>query len=305
MQPAKALSLHLSELDQPVISDYDIAVFVFNLLISGMYKGNSVESSTNDDSYMKTMEQTIEALIQFGIIDYHKDFSKGKVFKITAKKAHTAGDVLCSIDPFAYLSHLSAMDYHGLTDRIPKILYYSTPPTKDWGKFANDKMIKDSREKLNDYFESKLPRLIKIKIKNSTIDKTPIISYSSIHQGAFKKIEGRCLRVSTSGRTFLDMLREPDYCGGMRHVLEVYRKFGKVHRQLIINEIDRHGNLIEKTRAGYILEEVCKIKDETIENWAKNVQRGGSRKLDPQGDYSENYSAKWSLSINVDLAENE
>jgi predicted transcriptional regulator of viral defense system len=164
-------------------------------------------------------------------------------------------------------------------------------------------MLKDSKEKLNEYFDSKLPGLTKIKIR--TIEKTPIVSYASIHQGAFKKIEGRSLRVSTSGRTFLDMVRKPDYCGGMRHVLEVYSKFAKEHRQLIISEIDRHGNLIEKTRAGYILEEICKIKDETIENWAKKVQRGGSRRLDPQSEYSENYSAKWSLSINVDFDENE
>jgi predicted transcriptional regulator of viral defense system len=303
MQPAKALSLHLSELDQPVISDYDIAMFIFNLLVSGKYKGDPLEPFTNDGNYMKIMEKTIEALLQFGVIDYFKNFSKGKVFKITAKKGYSTGDVLCSIDPFAYLSHLSAMDYHGLTDRIPKILYYTTPPAKDWVKFANDKMQTDSKDNLNEYFKSKLPRLTKIKIH--TIEKTPIISYSSIHKGAFKKIEGRSLRVSTSGRTFLDMLRKPDYCGGMRHVIEVCSKFGKEHSRLIISEIDRHGNLIEKTRAGYILDEICKIKDVTIENWAKNVQRGGSRRLDPQSEYSENYSAKWSLSINVDLDENE
>jgi predicted transcriptional regulator of viral defense system len=303
MQPAKALSLHLSELDQPVVSDYDIAMFIFNLLISGRYKGESVESSANVRSYTKLMDNTIEALLQFGIIDYLKHFSKGKVFKITAKKGYGIGDILCSIDPFAYLSHLSAMDYHGLTDRIPKILYYTTPPPKDWAKFANDKMENDSKKNLNKYFDSKLPKLTRIKIP--AIDKTPMIPYSSIHQGAFKKIEGRSLRVSTSGRTFLDMVRKPDCCGGMRHVLEVYSKFAKEHSRLIISEIDRHGNLIEKTRAGYILDEICKIKDETIENWAKSVQRGGSRKLDPQSEYSENYSAKWSLSINVDLDENE
>lgn len=303
MQPAKALSLHLSEIDQPVISDYDIAMFIFNLLESGMYKGDPLEPSTNDVNYTTIMEKTIEALLQFGVIDYYKNFSKGKVFKIIAKKGYSTGDVLCSVDPFAYLSHLSAMDYHGLTDRIPKILYYTTPPTKDWVKYAKEKMKKDCKDKLKEYSDSKLPRLTKINIH--TIEKTPIISYSSIHQGAFKKIEGRSLRVSTSGRTFLDMVRKPDYCGGMRHILEVFSKFGKEHSRLIISEIDRHGNLIEKTRAGYILEEICKIKDETIENWAKNVQRGGSRKLDPQSEYSENYSTKWSLSINVDLDYNE
>jgi predicted transcriptional regulator of viral defense system len=30
--------------------------------------------------------------------------------------------IICCIAPFCYLSHLSATEYHGLTDRLPKLL---------------------------------------------------------------------------------------------------------------------------------------------------------------------------------------
>lgn len=44
----------------------------------------------------------------------------------------TAKEIACSLDPFAYLSHLSAMEYHGLTDRFPKIVFMFTPSQSDW-----------------------------------------------------------------------------------------------------------------------------------------------------------------------------
>ena len=82
--------------------------------------------------------------------------------------------------------------------------------------------------------------------------------------------------------------------------MDVFGSFGAQYKKLIIDEIDGHGNAIEQARAGFILEEKCDIRDETIEAWAKRVQRGGSRKLDPQGTYSEIFSERWRLSINTD-----
>jgi predicted transcriptional regulator of viral defense system len=160
-------------------------------------------------------------------------------------------------------------------------------------------MEKDCKGFLDDYLKCQLPQLITIKFDK--IQKTQITRYSSIHQGAFKNVEGRKLRVSTIGRTFLDMLRKPDYCGGIRHIMDAFSTFGPQYKRLIIDELDRHGNAIEQARAGYLLEECCHIKDdEKIEQWAKRVQRGGSRKLDPEGPYREIYSERWCLSINVE-----
>jgi predicted transcriptional regulator of viral defense system len=86
----------------------------------------------------------------------------------------------------------------------------------------------------------------------------------------------------------------------MHHVLAVFDVSAQNHLSNIVDEVERNGTPIEKVRAGYILEERCKITDPIFNEWVKHVTRGGSRKLDPQAEYSPRYSAKWSLSINVD-----
>jgi predicted transcriptional regulator of viral defense system len=128
----------------------------------------------------------------------------------------------------------------------------------------------------------------------------PVSLHSSIHLGAFKLVRGRTIRVSTLGRTFLDMVRDPSICGGMRHCIDVYREHGAKYKSLIIDELNQHGTQIEKSRVGYLLEEVAGIVGNTsLEEWAKHVQRGGSRKLDPSNEYEPIYSEKWCISLNV------
>lgn len=289
---------YLRELDQPVITDYDLCMAIFNFHQIQKYRGESIKLSSQFPVWSDTYNEIIKPLIELGIICSHKDFSEERVFEIIGNRYQDGGDIACSVDPFAYLSHLSAMAYHGMTNRLPKMLFISAPPPKKWAEFASQKMEKDCKGFLNDYFKCQLPKLISIKFDK--IQKTHITMYASIHQGAFKSIEGRKLRTSTIGRTFLDMLRKPDYCGGMGHVKDVFRLHGEQYKRLIIDEIDRQGKNIEKARAGYLLEEHSHIQDEKINKWADQVQRGGSRKLDPDAPYRETYSERWCLSINVE-----
>jgi predicted transcriptional regulator of viral defense system len=113
------------------------------------------------------------------------------------------------------------------------------------------------------------------------------------------------MRVATIGRTFLDMIREPELCGGIYHVLEVYAEYAQRYLRLIVDVIDRHGSKIDKVRAGYILDERLELPhaNSTIESWRALVQRGGSRKLQANAPYSSRFSEKWCLSINIEEAE--
>ena len=293
-----AMSRYLRELDQPVITDYDLCMTLFNLHQAKKYHREPLEITRQFLLWSEACADIIEPLINLGIIGQHKNFPEDRVFEIIGNRYQEAGDIACSVDPFAYLSHLSAMEYHGLTNRLPKMLFISTPPRKEWSEFAAQKMEKDCHGFLTGYLKGQLPKLVNIQFDK--IQKTQITSYASVHRGAFKNIEGRKLRVSTIGRTFLDMLRKPDYCGGMRHVMEIFGSSTAQYKRLIIDELDRHGNSIEKARAGYLLEDYGHIQDEKINEWAKHVQRGGSRKLDPEGLYRESFSERWSLSLNVD-----
>jgi hypothetical protein len=284
---SREVALKLGDLDQPVVTDYQLALIVVDVLSRIPHKHLT----------KKKFWEVARALSENGIITPHKDFPGSKVFSIIGKKSFDPGDVICAIDPFCYVSHLNAMSYHGLSDRIPSVLIISSPASKEWKPFAIAKMEKDLGDRTEEYFENRLPLLQKIRLNK--IGKHPIVKYSSIHLGAFKVIKDRTFRVSSIGRTFLDMVREPRLCGGMSHVVEIYKKYGRQYKRLIIDEVDRNGNSIEKSRVGYLLEEVCNIADDKFIVWAKSVQRGGSRKLDPHEEYSSSYSEKWCISINI------
>ena len=149
-----------------------------------------------------------------------------------------------------------------------------------------------------DYVEAGMPTLRKYTFDR--LGQARLQWFHSKHLGAFKKLANRQLRVSTIGRTFLDMLRNPELCGGMSHVLRVFDEHALRYLRLITDEVDRHGKGIDKVRAGYLLQERLRVNDnETINSWAEFVQRGGSRKLDPSAEYIPEWSDRWCISLNL------
>lgn len=265
---------------------------VYNLYLSGEHQGQPL-SIRKAKAEVRELNTAINHQLSSGILSTFKQ--NNSIYKLFGKEMSNEEDILCSINPFAYISHLSAMEYHGLTDIIPRVLIYSTPDAKTWQIFAQEKMEKDYNGKTNDI-------LVPLKlIKLDKIGKKKLFEFSSIHLGAFINVRNRPLRISSIGRTFLDMIRKPNLCGGIYNVLKAYEDYAERYIDLILDEIDRNGNKIEKVRAGYILEERCDIKNNPkIEKWKTHAQRGGSRKLDPNNEYMPTYSETWCLSINIE-----
>ncbi|MEW6267656.1 MAG: hypothetical protein AB1641_31680 [Thermodesulfobacteriota bacterium] len=293
----KAVALSLGDMDQPVITAYRLGLFLWRLHHAGQYQGqrlNVLKDIPEGGDFARMVAKLEEA----GVLQEGKGFPRRSVYHVLGRERGAPEDVACAVDPFAYVSHLSAMAYHGLTDRIPQMLFLSSPAPPKWRAFARERMAKDLGESFSAYHQSGLPRLHRIEF--SKIARYTVNRYASLHPGAFKLVEGRSRRVATIGRTFLDMLRNPELCGGIRHVLDVFEEFGQRYLELIADEVDRHGKNIDKVRAGYVLEEHCRLNSERFEPWRRLVQRGGSRKLDPAGEYRETYSARWCLSLNID-----
>lgn len=291
-----AVTLSLGELDQPVVTNYRLGLIVYNFYLRPRYNGQDLRLRKGQPEF-RDFSRIVKDLTENGVLKRHKGLRN--VYSVLGKKTASPEDVACTVDPFAYISHLSAMDYHGFTDRIPKLLYISTPSPKKWSAYAKERMRKDLGENaVENYYISNFPKLNRIKIDK--INKVGLVWHSSEHLGAFKSIKNRMTRVSTIGRTFLDMLRRPDLCGGIYHVLDVFKEHSKNYLSLILDEINQHGKQIDKVRAGYVLEYLCEIHDNRIDSWLEFVQRGGSRKLDPTEEYSSIYSERWCLSINVE-----
>jgi hypothetical protein len=290
----------LKEHPSPTVSLYELGVATMQMYQIKEYAGKKIKNIRSPLPRRESIQGYRNQLMSLGILEEKKEFP-ADCYLLTSSPFKESTDIVCSLDPFCYISHLSAMEYHGLTDRFTTTIFMTTLPVAIWKIRVHEKIIKDLGDDLFiKYMENKFPLLTKHTI--STISKNPIITFStkSADQGAYVAPTDRPIRVSSIGRTFVDMLRKPEACGGMSHVLDVYRDNAKIYLRLILGEIEQHGEPIDKVRAGYILEELCEIKDNSIINsWVKFAQRGGSRILDQNSPFWPTFSERWCLSINV------
>ncbi|GLQ89151.1 type IV toxin-antitoxin system AbiEi family antitoxin domain-containing protein [Dyella flagellata] len=285
-----------AEVTAPVLSEYDLARLVFGVVTTGLVEGRELkmtrrEPRRSDFTYVRRV------LIGRGVLNEDRSLPRS-VLRTLAAARPDPEVILCSIDPFGYISHLSAMVYHGLSNRLPKLIFFTSPAAKQWRELADGRMKRDLGEALSQYQDADLPRLVRhkiTKIQGLTLSVNQIAELG----GGFRIAQDGLLRVSTLGRTYLDMLRRPDLCGGMSHVIEIFEESASRNLTLIVSELEKHGSKIDRVRAGYIIEERCGLSDSRIDAWVKDAQRGGSRRLDPEREYMPTFSERWMLSINV------
>lgn len=294
---SQALFLSLGEITEPVITCYRLGLVLNQLYKNSSYQGEALDGLTGDRATSKEFAFRLHELVHMGILKSHPNYPS-KAFRLLGRKGESAEEVACTIDPFCYLSHLSAMSHHGLTNRLPVKLFVSSPSISRWKAEAESRMKKDLGANYEGYCENGMPRLVRLRLLK--IGRMDVHRFQSNHWGAYINVRGRTLRVSSIGRTFLDMLRNPELCGGMRHVMEVFESNAETYLPLIVDELERNGSPIDKVRAGYILDEKLKIRNEKVEGWVSCAQRGGSRKLDASGEYVPVWSDKWCLSLNLE-----
>jgi len=218
MKIEKAIALSVGQLENPVLTNYQLGKVLYKLYQDGSYEGEPLNIK-KDLVNVSDFRRYLKGMEDLGVLKEHQNF-KGKVFMILGRKVENAGEVVCAVDPFSYLSHLSALEYHGLTDRIPVKLYISSPSNKLWKEEANNRMRTElGEDDFLKYKENQMPLLSKPKLNK--IGRREVSCFNSSHRGAFIKVRDENMRVSSIGRTFLDMLRNPDLCGGMRHVVDV------------------------------------------------------------------------------------
>lgn len=250
----------------------------------------------------RAFRRHVETLEEYGALESVNLVPGLAVYQLPAHRLPPPQSIICALDPFAYISHLSALSWHGLSERLPRTLFISRPSRKHWQSLSDARLEGQvgrlfevhRRCRLPKHRFSELTRIGRHMVHTWTSTRLEREYYS-----AFKNIRDQDIRVATIGRCFLDMVRSSDLCGGIHHVMDIFEEHGSTYFDLILTEIDTHGTRIEQARAGYLLEQASVEKHPILEKWASNVARGGSRKLDPSADYSERYSERWALSINV------
>lgn len=249
-----ALKMAISNLQKPIISKFEIFCLAIEIERRGSYNDNVIKKQTKIS--IEKINYLTQILLDNGFISRDIDFRS--YYKINSEDRGSCEEVCCMVDPFCYLSHLSAMNKYGLTNRIPELVILTTPEIGLWKKMKNE-----LENKVKSSFDDKLIKFAKIRKISfpTTVRKMKIklIKKKLIHPSI--KMRDSHARISEIGYTFLDMLVSPELCGGMNHIIEVWQNNAKNYIDEIIEAIDKHPQDIVKCRAGYIINEILKIRD--------------------------------------------
>ncbi len=287
----RELAMMLAATEWPTITDYELFRKVQVLYESGKKLNLRHHHATTRD--YKRLHQQLRNL---GVLASDPDYGKS-AYRILSNPDRPAEEICCSVDPFCHVSHLSAMQRYGLTNRRPKSLFLTTPAPKTARTLTADRMMRDHGEDIGTRLDDIVP--LKVVHHPKSVRKREISDFRTAHPGQWLPVRGSLARLATIGQTFTDTLTEPGRCGGMAHVIEVWREFGPTYLEEIVSAIDVAPTAIAKVRAGYILSELLGIDDPRVTAWQRFAMRGGSRVLDPSKPYAPEFSETWMLSTNV------
>lgn len=292
-QLEKALAETLRKHGWPLITPYGLFHELRALYMSG--RRLRLRKPIPDVS---DLAQRRRNLVRASVLTPDPDYGH-RAYRIVANSDRAAEEICCLVDRYCYVAHLSAMARYGLTDRRPEALHIRAPTRQLERQLLADAVIQDYGEKaLGELEEYQIHRPHTIAHPETVRDR-PLALTRTRHPGASLPIRGTYARIATIGQTFADMLEEPGACGGMAHVLEIWREHAALYLEDIIPAVEDTPHAIAKIRAGYILDELLGVRDERVQHWTRHAQRGSSRRLDPEHPFAPTHSEKWMLSINV------
>lgn len=112
------------------------------------------------------------------------------------------------------------------------------------------------------------------------------------------------LRIADPARTVIDILDAPRLGGGIRHGAEILSAYLDEHDpSVLVNYGDRLGNLAVFKRLGYIVETLG--GDAQLVSASRDRISSGISLLDPDGPRGGRTISRWSLRINVAIAQEE
>jgi len=170
-----------------------------------------------------------------------------------------------------YIGFWSALNYHGLTDQIPRTTFVATTKAK------HPVQVLDA-----EYYFVKLAR-------------RKFFGWQEI------KIEDRTVRISDPEKTIADCLDHPEHCGGIEQIARAICFSEKEIRLKLVTEYARRmGNRTILKRLGYVLDATGLL------NSYKYLFKGfepsaGFPKLDPLSPKMGKYNGRWKLLVNYEL----
>ena len=169
-----------------------------------------------------------------------------------------------------YISHWSALNYHGLTEQTPPAVYVTTT------KPRNRKKILD------------------VEFIFVTVSNMNILGLEEI------KIEKYPVKISTPEQTIIDCLHHPEHCGGIEEIAKtIYFEHESLNFNKIVKMARKRNNKTIIKRLGYLTEFFGFTDYLHLVNNLK-LSKGYS-KLDPKLPKTGKTNEKWKLHINAKL----
>ncbi|MGQ9369401.1 hypothetical protein [Azospirillum sp. ST 5-10] len=282
----------------PIVARYDVLRTIGQIAWEGGYRGTSVYSLArvaSDSDYRRVVRQLTA---EFKLAP-DAEFPSG-IYTVNRLPDATAEEACCLVDPFAYVSHFSAMEHYGLTDRIPENLVITRPEERAWRSLA-EAVVANDRASLGEALDGFTSfRLLRHEFPG-VVRQRPVKVFTPKVVGRSVRLRESHVRMARIDQVFCDTLLAPQLCGGMAHVMEVWRDHARTYLERIVTAVNALDSPIAKVRAGYILSDYLGVSHAIVEGWRAFAQRGGSRRLDPNSDGRPTFSEGWMLSINVDL----
>lgn len=204
----------------------------------------------------------------------------------------TEEQILQEANPWAVISHGTALIHHSLTTQMPSsinaTLYRpidrALPPLgltpEEWAVAIEVTPRTPDRIGRTEIVWSRLSDKFKWGTEVAESNGVPIY-------------------VTDLERTLLDALRFPGKAGGILNTLGAWSlSRDKMDLDKLIRYTERFGIKLLRQRVGFILEEM-NIHHPRISAWKHRALRGGSAKLVAGESFASRYSEAWNLSINV------
>lgn len=247
-----------------------------------------------------TFLKVLDDLASFDKVKPMRSHSTGYGYFVKKKHNNTPQELLNIIYPYGYLSHLSAMQYYDLTDKLPITVFMTFLSNEEWKITAT----KEHSEKVASFFpdDEVLFYLPRYPVEDEYFKKR--LAFKRV-----KKLEPHTefdnkLKVINIGELFIQMLQEPDLCGGFDHVLDTYNEYGKIFLKKILKSLDT-ASKIDQTRVCFMLDKVLELKHPKIDLIKESMQgqRGSSRKMISKEPFSSYFCLEWNISLNHYLLE--
>jgi predicted transcriptional regulator of viral defense system len=174
------------------------------------------------------------------------------------------------VEPY-YIGFWSALNYHGLTEQIPRTIFVATTRAKHPVTVLSQ--------------ECRFVRLSQPKF----------FGWQEV------EIDGHPVQVSSAEKTVADCLDHPEHCGGIEIVARaLYFSHREVEMAKVTAYAERMGNRTVLKRLGYILQR-AHLLSRYAHLLPSSAPSAGFTKLDPLSRREGRHDTRWGLLVNYDL----